>query len=53
MSVFDPTVTVDGVDLWRDGRFVFAESAAVKALQSDYPGVQQLFENPVMEYGVD
>ena len=53
MSVFDPTVTVDGVDLWRDGRFVFAESAAIKALQSDYPGMQQLFENPVMEYGVD
>ena len=53
MSVFDPTITVDGVDLWRDGRFIFAESTEIKALQSDYPGMQQLFENPVMEYGLD
>ncbi|MDA0706138.1 MAG: hypothetical protein O2805_05845 [Proteobacteria bacterium] len=53
ISVFDPTVSVDGVDLWRDGRFVFAESTAVKTLQYEYPGMQQLFENPVMEYGLD
>lgn len=52
MSVFDPTVTVDGVDMWRDGRLLFADTPAVKELQSNYPGIREMFDNPVMEYGL-
>ncbi len=52
MSVFDPTIAVDGVDMWRNGRFVFADTSAVQALQADYPGMRPLFDNPVMEYGL-
>lgn len=52
MSVFDPTVTVDGADMWRDGRLVFAETRAVKKLLSRYPGMQEIFDHPVMDYGL-
>ena len=52
MSVFDPTVTVDGVDMWRDGRLLFAETPAVRELQSNYPGIREMFDNPMMEYGL-
>lgn len=52
ISVFDPTVSVDGVDMWRNGAFVFADSPEARTLQSEYPGMRELFERPVMEYGV-
>ena len=52
MSVFDPTVTVDGVDMWRDGRLVFADTPAVRELLSDYPGIREMFDHPLMEYGL-
>jgi len=52
MSVFDPTVTVDGVDMWRDGHLVFADTPAVKELQSNYLGIQEIFDNPMREYGL-
>ncbi len=52
ISVFDPTVTVDGVDMWRDGHFVFADTPAIQELQAGYPGMRELFDNPVMEYGL-
>ncbi|MGY8795873.1 MAG: hypothetical protein ACKVJN_12270, partial [Woeseiales bacterium] len=44
LSVFDPTVMVDGVDIWRDGRLVIADSPAARELQSNYPGMRALFD---------
>ncbi len=52
ISVFDPTIAVDGVEMWRDGRLVFAETEKVRELQSHYPGIRELFEKPVLEYGL-
>ncbi len=52
MSVFDPTVEVDGVDIWRDGRLVFGDSPAARELQSNYPGIRKLFDDPVNDFGL-
>ncbi len=52
VSVFDPTITVDGVDLWRAGHVLFAETPEVQELLDEYPGMQALFEQPMMEYGL-
>jgi hypothetical protein len=53
ISVFDPTVKVEGVDFWRDGRLVFAETPVARTLQSNYPGMRELFDDPVMEFGLN
>jgi len=52
VSVFDQSIAVDGVDLWRDGRLVFAETPEVQELVDEYPEMRALFEQPVMEYGL-
>ena len=52
VSVFDPSISVDGADHWRNGRLEFANTPAVQALQASYPGMRELFENPVMEFGL-
>jgi hypothetical protein len=52
ISTFDPTVSVDGVDLWRNGNLLFAETPAALGLMAQYPGMQELFERPVREYGL-
>lgn len=52
MSVFDPTISVDGVDMWREGHLLFADTPAVRELQSNYPGIREMFDNPEMEYGL-
>ena len=52
ISVFDSTISVDGVDMWRDGRLVFADTQPVQALMNNYPGMRELFEKPVMEFGL-
>ena len=43
-SVFDPTVTVDGEVLWRDGRFVWLERADNAELIAGYPDAECLYE---------
>ena len=52
MSVFDPTITVDGTAMWRDGSFEFADTAEVRGLQAEYPGMRELFDLPVLDYGL-
>lgn len=52
ISVFDPSISVDGVDLWRTGKLVFADTPKARALQADYPGMRELFERPVMDFGL-
>ncbi len=51
VSVFDPTILVDGVEMWRDGRLTYADYEEVRDLQSQYPGMRELFDNPVLDYG--
>ena len=53
ISVFDPTVTVEGADFWRDGCLVFADSSAARELQSNYPSMRELFDDPVTEFGLN
>lgn len=52
VSVFDPSISVDGVDLWRNGRLDFADTPEVQALQANYPGMRELFKQPMMEFGL-
>lgn len=52
ISVFDPTVTVDGIDLWRRGKFVFAETPQVQALMDRYPGIRELYSRPIRDFGL-
>ena len=52
MSVFDPSVSVDGVKMWRNGTLDFADTPEVRALQAEYPGMRELFDRPVLEYGL-
>jgi hypothetical protein len=52
VSVFDPSIAVDGVKMWRNGSLDFADSPEVRTLQAKYPGMRELFERPVLEYGL-
>jgi len=52
VSVFDPSIAVDGVTLWRNGTLKFADAPEVRQLQNRYPGIRALFERPVLEYGL-
>ncbi len=52
VSVFDPTITVDGEELWSHGVFSFAQAPEVQALMDRYPGMRELFENPNTDIGL-
>lgn len=52
LSVFDPSISVDGVKMWRNGTLDFADTPEVRALQAKYPGMRELFERPVLDYGL-
>ena len=52
MSVFDPTVTVDGVEMWCDGHLSFGDSLVARELQSHYPGMRKLFDDPITDFGL-
>ena len=52
ISVFDPSITVDGVTMWRNGKLDFAGTPDVRALQARYSGMRELFERPIFEYGL-
>ncbi len=42
-SVFDPTVTVDGAEFWKDGVFVWLEREDNAELIAQYPGAECLY----------
>lgn len=52
ISVFDPTISVDGIDLWRRGKLLFADTPESLKLMSHYPGMRQLFEKPNRDFGL-
>ncbi len=43
-SVFDPTITVDGADFWKDGTFVWLEREDNAALIARHPGAECLYK---------
>ena len=52
ISVFDPTISVDNIDLWRSGELLIARTPAALELMTDYPGMQQLFNQPNRDFGL-
>ena len=48
----DPTITVNDVMYWRDGRLLFLEREDVLALRAKYPGAENAFELR-MDIGID
>ena len=52
ISVFDPTISVNGVDLWRNGKLLIAETPLALDLMATYPGMRALFEHPNRDYGL-
>ncbi len=42
--LIDATVSFDGEDYWRDGRFLFLDRPEVRALLDKYPGAARAFE---------
>ena len=52
ISVFDPTISVEGVDLWRNGDLLIADTPLALELMAMYPGMRQLFENPNRNFGI-
>lgn len=44
MVAIDPTVTIDGVDFWKDGEFVWLKRSDNAALISEFPGAECIYE---------
>ena len=51
-SVFNPTITIDGLVCWENGEFVWLQQAANKALIESYKGAHYLLE-PSLPIGID
>jgi len=44
MSLYDATISFDGVEYWREGRFVFLDDPDIRALLADYPESDGAFD---------
>ncbi len=51
-TVIDPTVTLDGVPAWDQGRLALAETPEARAILGRYPEGFRAFAEPVMEIGI-
>ena len=51
-TVIDPTVALDGVPAWKNGRLVLAETSEAQAILERYPGATDLFTDPMMDIGI-
>lgn len=51
-TVLDPTITIDGVKIWEDGR-LYPERAPGGAILAAYPCAARLFQNPERRVGFD
>ena len=52
LNVIDPTVVLDGVAVWQDGRLYPDRIAGGAALLAEYPDMAQLFANPEHDIGL-
>lgn len=51
-TVIDPTITLDGMPAWQEGRFVLAESQEAKAIIQRYPDGPAAFTQPLPAIGI-
>lgn len=51
-NVIDPTICVDGVDIWRDGRIDIDRVPGAAAALDRAPGLRALFERPERRIGL-
>lgn len=51
LNVLDPTVWIDGVAVWEDGRLYPERIAGGAALLAQYPEMQAVFDNPMPQVG--
>jgi len=52
-NIIDPTVAVDGVPVWRDGRLDIAAVPGAAAILAEHPDVAALFAAPERRIGLD
>ena len=46
LNVVDPTIAVDGVDVWKGGRLDIDKVPGASSILARHPGVRSLFDNP-------
>ncbi len=51
-NVVDPTICVDSVDIWRDGRIMIAHVPGAQAVIDHDPQLRDLFDNPSSAIGL-
>ena len=51
-SVIDPTITVDGIDIWQHGRILPQNVPGAAATLDEFPDLAELFANPSYEIGL-
>ena len=52
-NVVDPTITVDGRPVWREGRIDLDAVPGAQRIIQDYPEVASLFEAPIRDIGIE
>jgi hypothetical protein len=50
--VLDPTVSIDGVDLWEEGKLCVSRFDETAACIREWPELRMLYENPEMRIGL-
>lgn len=51
LNVLDPTITIDGVDVWDKGRFHPERLTGGDEIFEQYPQIREVFENPAQNCG--
>lgn len=51
-TVIDPTIRLDGLPAWEEGRFILAETKEAKAIMQRYQDGQAAFANPPLEIDI-
>lgn len=52
-NVIDPTIIVDGVEIWSKGKLNLQKLPGTNMILDHYPDIKQLFDNPGREIGLD
>ncbi|MCY4260482.1 MAG: hypothetical protein OXC91_09500 [Rhodobacteraceae bacterium] len=51
-NVLDPTIAIDGMEVWKDGRLAIDRRPGAEAILDQYPAVAESFANPAMHVGL-
>ena len=52
-NVIDPTIIVDGVEIWSKGKLNLEKLPGANMILDHYPDIKQLFDKPGREIGLD